>query len=116
MAEIKFESWAIIEIMGHQRLAGRCSEEVIAGAPLLRVDVPTGDGPEDFRTEYLGAGSIYRLHPTNEAAARAAAKAMRANRPHYAYEVDSQLRLEQQPAVALTTRSSGNDFYDRGDE
>lgn len=36
----KFDSWAILELMGHVRLAGRVSETMIAGAPMLRLDVP----------------------------------------------------------------------------
>ena len=28
----KFEQWGVVEIMGHQRAAGRMSEEVVAGA------------------------------------------------------------------------------------
>jgi hypothetical protein len=37
-----FEHWASVEIMGHQSVVGRCTEEQIAGATLLRVDVPDG--------------------------------------------------------------------------
>lgn len=106
----KFESWGIVEIMGHQRIAGRLSEQVIAGANLLRVDIPTGDGEQEFRTEYVGGQSIYRLHPTDETVARAAAKGMRAQRPHYAYEVDRQL-LEPK---ALPD-DSGDDGFDNPD-
>jgi hypothetical protein len=32
--------WAIVEVFGHRRLAGRVSEVTIAGAKMLRVDVP----------------------------------------------------------------------------
>ena len=38
-----FEHWACVEILGHQSVVGKCSEEQIAGATLLRVDVPDGD-------------------------------------------------------------------------
>lgn len=36
--------WAILELMGHRRLAGYVSEQEIAGAAFIRVDVP-GTGP-----------------------------------------------------------------------
>ena len=36
----KFEQWGIVELMGHQRAAGRLSEESIGGANMLRVDMP----------------------------------------------------------------------------
>lgn len=71
MAE-KFEQWGIVELMGHQRAAGRrLSEETVGGANMLRVDVPDG---ETFRTAYYGASAIYALHVTDERVARAAGR------------------------------------------
>jgi hypothetical protein len=84
----KFEHWGIVELMGHQRAAGRLTEEMIGGANMLRVDVPNGEG---FRAAYYGSSAIYALHITDEKVARAAAGGMGA-RPPYAYEIDSALR------------------------
>lgn len=36
-----FESWAILELMGHRRLAGYVREITLAGAGMLRIDVPS---------------------------------------------------------------------------
>jgi hypothetical protein len=71
-----FEGWAIVELLGHRRIAGRVSEAEIAGAKLLRVDIP-GDGSEDFATQFVGGASIYCLTPTTEEMARAAARSSR---------------------------------------
>lgn len=90
MAE-KFEAWGIVEIMGHHRIAGRLSEQVIAGATLLRVDVPTKEDPEKFRTEFYGPQSIYKLSITDETVARTAAGAI-GPRPMYPYEVNTALQ------------------------
>jgi hypothetical protein len=78
----KFETWAIVEIMGHQRIAGHVTEQTIAGTPLLRVDVPEIPAGVDrwgspaaavaAFTTFIGGGSIYRLTPCTEQAARAA--------------------------------------------
>jgi len=95
MAE-KFEQWGIVELMGHQRTAGRLSEEQIGGANMLRVDVPNGDS---FRTAYYGSSAIYALHVTDEKIARAAATSM-GTRPPYAYDVDSALRRLAPPSPA----------------
>ena len=38
--EKTFEGWAIVELMGHRRLAGYVTETELAGAPMLRLDVP----------------------------------------------------------------------------
>ncbi|MBV8781151.1 MAG: hypothetical protein JO353_07110 [Phycisphaerae bacterium] len=84
----KFDVWAVVEIMGHQRIAGRCSEQSIAGTNLLRVDVPSvefdrpawdGGGVEkiDGFTTYIGGSSIYRMTPCTEAVARKAVEQFR---------------------------------------
>lgn len=82
MAE-KFEAWGIVELMGHQRVAGRLSEQPLGGGNLLRVDIPNG---ESFRTAFYGASSIYAVHITDEAAARKIAENS-GTRPTYAYEL-----------------------------
>lgn len=38
----KFDSWAILELMGHRKLAGRVSEATLAGGAFVRIDVPSG--------------------------------------------------------------------------
>lgn len=72
------KTWAILEVMGHKRYAGEVSEQVIAGAGFVRIDVPkvTARGT-DFPafSKVFGTSSIYCLTPTDEATARAAAAA-----------------------------------------
>jgi hypothetical protein len=63
----KFEQWANVELMGHQRVVGRCTEEMIAGSPMLRVDIPDG---ETFTTSYFGSSAIYRLTVISEEVGR----------------------------------------------
>lgn len=67
-----FDQWAIIELMGHRRLAGRVREVQLAGHGYLRLDIPaSGDDPS--RTQFIAPGSVYALHKTGEETARAAA-------------------------------------------
>lgn len=66
-----FDSWAVVELMGHVRTAGRVTEEERFGAKMGRVDVPRADG--GFTTVYFGGSSVYRLTPCTEEAARAVA-------------------------------------------
>lgn len=61
----KFESWCLVELMGHQKIVGKCTEAVIAGAPLLRVDVPAYQENQPF-TRFYGPGAIYCLNPISE--------------------------------------------------
>lgn len=71
-----FDEWCIVELLGHRRLAGRVQEVQLAGAGFLRLDIPeAGDDPG--RTQYIAPGSVYALHPTDEATARAAAVSWR---------------------------------------
>lgn len=92
--------WAVVEIMGHQKYAGFCTETTLAGAPLLRVDVPQVEGKQysterynyeakryeqqtyqepdiEGYTKYFGPSSIFCVTPCTEAAAREAAKQWR---------------------------------------
>lgn len=67
-AQTSFEGWAIVELMGHQRIAGFVKEQQLAGGALVRVDVPAVDDRPAF-TKMFGVGAIYGLTPCTEAAA-----------------------------------------------
>lgn len=74
--DIDVQTWAIVELMGHRKLAGLLSDVRIAGAPMLRLDVP---GEEGFQaTQFYGASAVYCITPTSEETARAFA--MHSNR------------------------------------
>lgn len=68
-----FSEWCLVEVMGHGRFGARVTEAVIAGTPMLRMDVPQPDGP--FATRFYRGESLYCLTLTTEAAAWAAARA-----------------------------------------
>lgn len=85
----KFDQWALIEIMGHRRLAGRVTEDTIAGVALLRVDVPDIEG-EPAWTTWIGASAIFSLSPVSEEVCRAHAKSFRAS-PVMVWEIKRQL-------------------------
>ena len=62
-----YEGWAIVEFMGHRRLAGHVSEQEIAGAAFLRLDVHGDGGPV---TQFYSPGAVYCITPTTEEIAR----------------------------------------------
>lgn len=74
----KFETWAIVELMGHIRLGGRITEEVRFGSTMGRIDIPGEKEGEFIATQYFGGASVYRVTPCDEATAR---KVAEANRP-----------------------------------
>ncbi len=61
-------TWAIVELMGHNIISGRISEENVAGVPMLRVDVPACDG-EPAYTKFYSGNAVYGITPTDEATA-----------------------------------------------
>jgi hypothetical protein len=72
MQQEKFDQWAVIELFGHQQIAGRVSEAQIGGCPFVRVDVPEIGEQKGF-TKFYGNGAIYAITITDEESARAAA-------------------------------------------
>lgn len=85
-AQEKFEAWAIVELFGHQRVAGRLSEQAIGGETFIRVDVPHGDGEY---TRLFGKGAIYAINLCSEDVARNAARYISV--PLRAYEAKPEL-------------------------
>lgn len=78
MTESEFEGWAIVELMGHRKLAGHCTAVDLFGAAMLRIDVygPKTDGDDRPRcTQYYNGTVIYCLTPTTEELARRVAVA-----------------------------------------
>jgi hypothetical protein len=75
--------FAIVEVMGHQTYAGKLTEQVLAGAGFIRVDVP--EIPENGRyaeaqpgfTKLISPASIYAITPCSEEVAVAAARRTR---------------------------------------
>ena len=83
--EQKFEAWGLLELFGHQRIAGKLSEETIGGCHFIRIDVPENpkstetafDNATPPYTRYFTQGAIYSMTPTSEAVARKMAASLR---------------------------------------
>lgn len=66
-----FSGYAIVEVMGHNRYVGLVAETTLAGAGMLRVDVPeipateTRPGERGY-TKYIPPTSLYALTPISE--------------------------------------------------
>lgn len=65
-----FDTFAIVEIFGHLRLAGKVTEQTIAGHGFLRIDVPAV-GEQQAYTRFFGADAVYSITPVSEEIARA---------------------------------------------
>lgn len=65
----KFKEWALVELMGHNRIVGQVTEAVLAGGAFLRVDVPEYDGEKAF-TRFYSPSAVYCISPVSEDVAR----------------------------------------------
>lgn len=65
----KFDLWCVVELFGHSKIAGRCTEQNIAGTNMLRVDVPETESQPAF-SRFFGSGAIYAINPVDEQTCR----------------------------------------------
>lgn len=93
MEATTFDSWAIVEIMGHQRFAGRVTEQTVGGCSFVRIDVPPIDDKPAF-TKLFGQAAIFSITPTDEQTAVRAAASFR-TRPVEIYELPPRTALPQ---------------------
>lgn len=111
------ECWAIVDLFGHQRIAGKLTTQSLGVAALIRIDVPEvtipekqegywdDNGPSVRRrlrvipphkkggyTRYFGPGAIYSISPVSEELARAAVMQIDAE-PVKPYELPERPKL-----------------------
>lgn len=58
-------TWAVLELMGHQRALGYVEEVTVAGAGFLQITTPAREG-EEPRVRIVSPSSIYAINPTTE--------------------------------------------------
>ena len=63
-----YEGWAILELMGHRRLAGYVCEVAQYGAAMIQINVR--DLADNCVTQFYGGSAIYCVTPTTEDIAR----------------------------------------------
>ena len=91
----KIETWALVELMGHQRLAGLVSEATFPGG-FVRIDVYADDPgdaldlAEPVFTRIVSPSALYAINPVERAIALELAKRY-TQRPVQAYELSNLL-------------------------
>lgn len=109
----KFEQWAILEIMGHNRFAGRVTEETIAGAAFLRIDIPAHGERAEF-TKLFSPSSVYAITPVSETIARGVAEEL-AHVPIGVYDLPEWMR-DRLKTKQLTLTLGVDDFVTSPDD
>ena len=71
------DTWAVLELFGHKKLAGKLTEQTFGTAAMFRLDVPETEQPEGRKTpaytKLVGVSSVYAITPCTEEVARAVA-------------------------------------------
>jgi len=70
-----FSNYCIVELFGHQKIAGLVTEQTLAGQGFIRVDVSATKRFPAF-TRMFGSGAIYSITPVDEETAKAAAESI----------------------------------------
>ena len=108
----KFQSWCIVELFGHQRIAGLVTEQSIGGSSFVRVDVPSNDDTPAY-TRLFGNGAIYAINPVSETVARAAAATYHSV-PVSIYDFPELRALTGQKALGFPQQDLDDEDDDRG--
>lgn len=124
--------FAIVELFGHQRVAGKISQQTFGGASFVRVDVPEIEAQEreyvdgrgyvtsvrtiQAHTRSFGGGAIYAINWCDETTAQIAARAIK-HEPLSPYSVKSAIdALPDDQRHRLLTSSRKPDLIREDDD
>lgn len=110
-----FEGFALLELMGHRKLAGFVREATIGGGSFVRIDVYPGQAALPTLTQFYAPGAIYAITPIAEDLARRLAEGQK---PAPVTEWDLPRPRLGAGAVDTETHSAADDIDgdDEGDD
>ncbi|MPR36601.1 hypothetical protein [Salmonirosea aquatica] len=108
------EFWALVELMGHQKIAGKLSEQVLGGSSFIRIDVPELPDSPAF-TRLLTDKAIYAINPVTEEVARHMAQQIRAQ-PINAWDARKMFERQLEQSGKLINMGDDEDEDDEGDD
>jgi hypothetical protein len=104
----KFDLWCVVELFGHSKIAGKCTEQNIAGTNMLRVDVPETTTQPPF-TRFFGSAAIYAINPVDEDTCRYYAERLE-KKPIDSWDVKEMLNKNDQLRLMLTATEQDAEF------
>lgn len=110
----KFDLWCVVELFGHSKISGRCTEQNIAGTNMLRVDVPETKEQPAF-TRFFGSAAIYAINPVDEATAKFHAEQLN-QKPIQAWDVRTMLEKNNQLLLAIVNKKPVQGDFEYQDE
>lgn len=87
-----FDEWAVLDLFGHQRIAGHVTNQNVGSATFVRVDVPTKDGKAVAFTRFFNPSAIYSVSPVSKPVAVAVAQTIDAQ-PVQAWDLPARRAL-----------------------
>lgn len=109
--ETKFDMWCIVELFGHSKIAGKCTEQTIAGANMLRVDVPETLSQPSF-TRFFNSSAIYSIIPADESTVKFMADKLEV-KPIEAWNISEVVKkFNQQVLLKETTEHTSEEDED----
>lgn len=93
----KFESWAIVEIMGHTKCAGLAKTMTFGGTVMLRIDIPETKA-HPAHSKMYGMSSVFSISPCDEEMAKRVAENWQI-RPIIAYETEQAIKKQVQIGI-----------------
>lgn len=109
--EQKFELNAVVELFGHQRIAGRVSEQSIGVATFIRIDVPETTQQPKF-TRIVNPSAIYAINPVTEEVMLQMAEMVTA-KPIDSWDIQTMQRKLM--ALKESNSKSNDDDFEDGD-
>ena len=61
----KIELFAVVELFGHQRIAGKVTEQAFGSSTFVRIDVPETHQQPKF-TRLVNPSAVYAINPVTE--------------------------------------------------
>lgn len=114
MAGTPFEEFALVELFGHNRIAGKVTEAEIGGGKFIRVDVPQ-IGELQPVTRFYSPAAIYGITPLTEETCIGLAASLRAapmNKWDAQQVLDSHRTLKAPEPEEEYDQSSDNEYDD----
>jgi hypothetical protein len=138
--QARFDGWAIVDVLGHQRYVGYVTTEAYGGAVLFRIDVPelqerertlksgeyiggryvnaggtVKEGAVQGYSKLIGAGSIYAITPCTKEAALKAVEDVQA-RPLMSVALPPERALTAPPDQYADDEDDGDEYDEEDNE
>lgn len=102
--------WAIVELFGHSKIAGKVTEQSVGSSSFVRVDVPETESHPSF-TRLFNPSAIYAINPVTEEVAKYMAVQIQ-SQPIQSWDVKKMHEKLLQLSASSNPEKTFSDDYD----